>query len=78
MMEERTMNCPTTDMRCDAPGTTPCPAERAPAARRRPDRHLLKKLLSQAGEQLFHYRYVRAGLIERALERAEHDREERS
>jgi len=38
--------------------------------------HRLAKLVGRVGEQLFHYRYVRAELIERALKRHEADRGE--
>ena len=32
------------------------------------------RLIAGLGERLFHYRYVRAGLIERTLERQDNDR----
>jgi len=70
------MKCPMIDTRPAAPGPSPCPSEQAPDRRREAGHPLLKRLLSRAGERLFHYRYVRAGLIERALEQAEHDRGE--
>ena len=71
------MTCATMNTHRNTPNASPCPSDRTSGARRREAGHsTLGRLLAQAGEQLFHYRYVRAELIERALERREHDRGE--
>ena len=64
------MTCTTIDRHCDtARHSIGCAAT---SEARRNGR--LVKLISGIGEQLFHYRYVRAELIERALERGTRNR----
>ena len=56
------MTCTTFDKHCDRVHDPDC--RRSPQQWTR-----LARLVSRIGEQLFHYRYVRAELIDRALER---------
>lgn len=68
------MTCTTYDTHC---GTLGDGRKDDKAPRRQDARSRLARLVSQIGEGLFHYRYVRAELIERALERQADDREAR-
>mgnify|MGYP001820432636 CR=1 FL=1 len=56
------MTCTTFDKHCDTAHSPDCRAAERQSTR-------LADLISRLGEQLFHYRYVRAELIDRALER---------
>ena len=56
------MTCTTFDKHCDRVQGPDC--RTAP-----PHSTRLARFISRLGEQLFHYRYVRAELIDRALER---------
>ena len=72
------MNCPMIETRGNAAGASRCRSDRRRAHRRDAGQPSFAKRLLAAGEQLFRYRYVRAGLIERLVERAERERGEPS
>ena len=65
------MTCTTYETRC---GTADGCREDGHKARRENGAGVLARFLSRLGEQLFHYRYVRAELIERALGRQDDER----